>query len=214
MGVTALLLTLIVQPQQPGTTRFAEGQVARVCGEVVSYTTTPRCDIKLVIAESQSEFDVLVPASIWPTLSTRPWHLIGGQVCAAGRISLPPQRVVLNVAAAKDVEVIKPPAGVPFGGDARASCEAGIRAPEIVSEMKPQYTRDAMRARVQGGVEMEAVIDATGSVQDVRVLKSLHPQLDQNAVDALKQWKFRPGTLAGEPVPVVVLVEMTFTLRR
>ena len=76
------------------------------------------------------------------------------------------------------------------------------------------YTPDAMRAKVQGGVALEAVVRADGTVGEVRVVRSLDKRygLDDEAVKALKQWQFTPGQKDGSAVPVLVAVEMTFTI--
>jgi protein TonB len=72
-----------------------------------------------------------------------------------------------------------------------------------------------MRAKIQGIVMLEAVVLADGSVGDVRVVKSFNPDfgLNQEAIRTVKQWRFTPGTRHGQPVPVAVSVELTFTLR-
>ena len=69
-----------------------------------------------------------------------------------------------------------------------------------------------MRARVEGTVTLEALVDERGLVADARVLKSI-PLLDQSALEAAKQWEFKPAMLNGEPVPVLVVLELDFTLR-
>ena len=85
----------------------------------------------------------------------------------------------------------------------------------MLREVKPQYTSDAMRAKVQGTVLLECVVRPDGSVGDVQILRSLDGVfgLDQEAIKAAKQWRFAPGTRLGEPVPVLVTIELTFTLR-
>ncbi|MEP7305570.1 MAG: TonB family protein [Acidobacteriota bacterium] len=92
---------------------------------------------------------------------------------------------------------------------------SGVTTPQLVREVKPQYTSDAMRAKIQGEVWVECVIKADGSVGDVQVIRSLDSTfgLDQEAIKAVRQWRFRPGTLKGEPVPVTVQVAVSFTLR-
>ena len=72
-----------------------------------------------------------------------------------------------------------------------------------------------MRAKVQGVVLLECIVRPDGSVSDVNVVRSLDPTfgLDQEAIKAAKQWRFRPGTRFGEPVAVLVTIELTFTLR-
>ena len=89
----------------------------------------------------------------------------------------------------------------------------GVSVPTVVTLVKPDYTDAAKEARVQGEVLLEAVVLANGSVGDVTVTKSLDTGLDQQAVKAMKQWAFKPGTKDGEPVAVRVNVEMTFTLK-
>ena len=92
---------------------------------------------------------------------------------------------------------------------------AGITLPRVLQEAKPQYTADAMRAKVQGSVWLECIVMPDGSVGDVRVTKSLDPifGLDQEAIKAAKLWRFSPGMRQGEPVPVIITIELTFTLR-
>jgi periplasmic protein TonB len=91
----------------------------------------------------------------------------------------------------------------------------GVTLPRVVHEVKPQYTSDAMRAKVQGTVLLECVVRQDGSVGDVQVVRSLDSAfgLDQEAVKAARAWRFTPGTRLGEPVPVLVTIELTFTLR-
>jgi periplasmic protein TonB len=93
----------------------------------------------------------------------------------------------------------------------------GVTSPQLIREVKPNYTGDAMRAKLQGVVEMEAVVLPDGSVDPnrIKITRSLDSTfgLDQQAIIAVKQWRFRPGTYKGSPVPVLVNVELTFTLR-
>lgn len=91
--------------------------------------------------------------------------------------------------------------------------DQGVKAPSILKEVKPKYTASAMRRQVEGNVEMDAVILADGTVGDVTVKRSLDPELDDEAVKATKQWRFRPGTKDGEPVAVEVFIELTFRLK-
>jgi protein TonB len=102
-----------------------------------------------------------------------------------------------------------------FGGGA-ARPGNGISSPRLIKEVKPNYTADAMRAKIQGIVTLEAVVLPDGSVGPVRVTRSLDPTfgLDQEAERTVRLWRFAPGTnRLGQPVPVLVEIEMTFTLR-
>ena len=91
----------------------------------------------------------------------------------------------------------------------------GVISPRLLQEVKPGYTGEAMRAKIQGVVVMEAVVMPDGSVGNVKITRSLDPQfgLDQEAIKTVKKWRFAPGTRFGQPVPVLVEIEMTFTLR-
>ena len=91
----------------------------------------------------------------------------------------------------------------------------GLTSPQLLSETKPEYTQEAMRARAQGAVLLEATVLENGSVGPVRVVRSVDQTygLDKKAVEAVRAWRFRPGTYQGQPVAVKVLVELIFTLR-
>ncbi len=92
---------------------------------------------------------------------------------------------------------------------------SGVTTPVVVREIKPQYTAEAMRAKVQGVVHLECIVLPDGTVGGVEVVRSLDQNfgLDQEAIKAAKQWRFKPGLLQGQPVPVSVIIELTFTLR-
>jgi len=103
-----------------------------------------------------------------------------------------------------------------YGGDAM-NVGNGVTRPVLIKEVKPAYTGQAMRAKIQGIVEMDAVVMPDGSVDlgSIRVTRSLDSMfgLDQQAIIAVKQWRFQPGTFKGQPVAVRVGVELLFTLR-
>jgi periplasmic protein TonB len=91
----------------------------------------------------------------------------------------------------------------------------GVAGPRAVHIAKPGYTTDAMRARVQGSVLVECVVQISGVCTNARVLRSLDPifGLDQEAVRAAGEWRFVPGMRLGQPVPVIVTIELDFVLR-
>jgi TonB family protein len=72
-----------------------------------------------------------------------------------------------------------------------------------------------MRARIQGSVWLECVVQPNGVCTQIQIVRSLDPTfgLDREAVAAAGQWRFAPGTRLGEPVPVLITIELTFTLR-
>lgn len=91
----------------------------------------------------------------------------------------------------------------------------GVETPKLLREVKPQYTAQAMRAKIQGEVLLECIVQPDGSVGNIRVVRSLDGAfgLDQEAIKAARQWRFVPGTKQGQPVPVLVTIAIAFTLR-
>jgi periplasmic protein TonB len=89
----------------------------------------------------------------------------------------------------------------------------GVSAPTVVSRVEPQYSEEARKARYQGTVILEAIVRRDGTVDIQRVVRSLGFGLDENAIQALKQWKFRPGMRNGIPVDVSLNIEVNFNLR-
>jgi protein TonB len=81
-----------------------------------------------------------------------------------------------------------------------------------VRNVNPVYPADAQEAKVQGVVILEARIERDGTVSRARVLKSI-PELDDAAVEAVRQWEFTPTLLNGAPVPVMMTVTVNFTLQ-
>ena len=97
-------------------------------------------------------------------------------------------------------------------GRAPVPITAAVTRPVPIKSPKPQHSAEAMRARIEGTVTLEVLVDERGLVADARVLKSI-PLLDQSALDAAKQWEFKPATLNGEAVPVLIQLELNFTLK-
>ena len=91
--------------------------------------------------------------------------------------------------------------------------DEGVKPPVVEKEVRPKYSKGAMERRVEGSIDVDAVVLADGTVGDVTVKKSLDPELDEAAVAATKQWRFRPGTKDSKPVDVLVQIEHTFKLK-
>jgi TonB family protein len=98
-----------------------------------------------------------------------------------------------------------PPAGT-------YSSKDGATNPVLLKRVEPIYPPGAVRARIQGFVTVQFVVEADGTVGPVRVLKSLDPSLDAAAVDAVKKWLFKPGTKDSVPVRVLSNLVLTFSL--
>ncbi len=92
---------------------------------------------------------------------------------------------------------------------------SGVTSPRPIAQPRPQYTADALRAKIQGVVYLDCVVLPDGTVGNVEVTKSLDSVfgLDLEAIKAVKQWRWVPGMRQGVPVPVLVSVEMGFNLR-
>lgn len=89
----------------------------------------------------------------------------------------------------------------------------GVTTPVPIRQVTPVYSTDAMRARVQGEVLVQCVVQLDGTVSDLRVVRSLGFGLDEEAIKAARQWRFQPGTRFGQPVKVEVLIGLSFSLR-
>jgi protein TonB len=91
----------------------------------------------------------------------------------------------------------------------------GVSAPIPLRRPPPAYTAEAMRARLQGVVVLNCVVRPDGKCSDIRVTKSLDSVLglDQQAIASAREWQFRPGMRMGQPVPVLVTLEIGFTIR-
>jgi TonB family protein len=90
--------------------------------------------------------------------------------------------------------------------------KAGGVPPKLVREIRPNYTPEGIANRRQGVVHLDVVVMPDGSVGGVRVTKPADEGFNFAAIAAIRQWEFTPGRLNGTPVPVVVEVEMTFSL--
>jgi periplasmic protein TonB len=86
-----------------------------------------------------------------------------------------------------------------------------VTAASIVTQTRPVYPPLARQARIQGSVVLHAIIDKDGNVSELQVVSG-HPLLVQAALDAVKQWRYRPTLLNGEPVEVDTTITVTFTM--
>lgn len=104
------------------------------------------------------------------------------------------------------------PSGEP-GEDPEVKRVGGdVLRPEILFQTKPEYPEAARRARAQGTVIVEAIIDEAGCVRAVRVLEEVSHGLTESAVQAVRNWVFLPATLAGEPVKVYYVLTVNYSV--
>ena len=104
------------------------------------------------------------------------------------------------------------PVAVPKVAVTRVRVSAGVTQGMKVHDVQPQYPQMAKIARVQGPVVLAAVIGKDGTIQNLRVVSTASPLLNQAAVEAVKQWRYRPYILNGEPVDVDTTITVNFTL--
>lgn len=88
----------------------------------------------------------------------------------------------------------------------------GVSAPQVLYKVEPEYSEQARKAKYQGTVVLSLVVRTDGSVDNLRVVQSLGLGLDEKAMEAVRQWKFRPGLRNGAPVNVAAVIEVTFRL--
>ncbi len=129
-----------------------------------------------------------------------------------------PIRIVEEIRQDLDIPIDDSVIGIPEGpppSEPEGPIQVGgdVKPPEKITAPQPQYTEIARKARIQGVVIVQAIIDKQGNVTNVKVLKGLPMGLEEAAVDAIKQWKFRPATLNGKPVTVYYNLTVNFKLQ-
>jgi len=105
-----------------------------------------------------------------------------------------------NFACTHDAEII------------RSLKDPGVKAPRALHTPDPHYSRSAKAQGIQGVVTLSAIIGTDGKAHDVKVVNSLEPTLDANAIEAVKTWKFAPATKDGHPVAVMMRLQVDFRL--
>ena len=114
--------------------------------------------------------------------------------------------LVAFVACGSALVVAQAPQRIRVGG--------GITRPQKIIHVDPVYPEKAKADRIEGMVIVETVIATDGAVKEIAVIRSAHPLLDAAAVDAVSQWAFTPTLLNGEPVELVMSMNVTFALPR
>jgi TonB family protein len=106
------------------------------------------------------------------------------------------------------------PGTATIGGAYRTG--GGVSLPKLVHEVRPNYTAQALAARIEGAVLIECVVKTDGTVGEATVIRSLDDRLglDEEALKAARGWRFQPGTRDGVPVPVLITIELTFIVKK
>lgn len=104
---------------------------------------------------------------------------------------------------------VGPGFGGGFGGGAYRP-GGGVVAPTLLRQVLPKYTTDALARRIQGTVGLEVVVSREGLPAAIRVVRPLDPGLDQEAIAAVREWRFAPGRVGSTPVDVLVTIWVDF----
>jgi protein TonB len=132
-----------------------------------------------------------------------PNGLPAGALPASGPAALPP---------APPVKRAEPkPASRPAAEPIRIKVGTGVQEARLIERVKPAYPRLAVTARISGVVELEAIIGTDGRIREITVLGG-HPMLVPAALEAVRQWAYRPTLLNGEPVEVITRITVRFVL--
>src|SRR5207245_2999650 len=93
----------------------------------------------------------------------------------------------------------------------RVPVSQGVSQALLIRNVQPAYPPLARQARIQGQVVLQAEISKDGSIENLRLISG-HPMLAPAAIEAVKQWRYKPYLLNGEPVAVETTVQVNFTL--
>jgi protein TonB len=88
----------------------------------------------------------------------------------------------------------------------------GVSSPEVLSKVNPGYSEDARQNKISGDVLVYLEVDQDGLPQHVRVIRGVGHGLDEKAVEAVKQYKFKPATKDGRPVKVAMNIKVNFQI--
>jgi TonB family protein len=86
------------------------------------------------------------------------------------------------------------------------------RPPALLYKKEPDYSEEARKAKYQGVVTLDVEIDAAGRTSDISIIRHLGLGLDEKAVEAVKQWRYRPASKEGRPIATRIQVEVSFRL--
>jgi protein TonB len=84
--------------------------------------------------------------------------------------------------------------------------------PQVIHKADPEYTPQALEARLTGAVMLSVVVDTEGNATEIKVVKGLGNGLDEKAVECVQKWRFKPAMRNGEPVSVKATIEVNFRL--
>ncbi len=193
------------------------GEEVAACGHVVAYNCDDETgEMVMYLEDVRRGVELVIPREYWGDTRGRSLtdRYLSATVCARGRVAKKDGKYRVGVEGSDRISARVPaPSLPPFAPTALHTCSTGVTPPKLLREVKPTYTNDAMRGLVQGQMYLEAEVLADGTIGDIRELTTLPGGLGAQAIAAVRQWRFQPARLAGRPVSVVVLIEMTFKLK-
>jgi TonB family protein len=193
-------------PEQPASFERLDGLIAR------DQVADAAAELAAIVTQSASSQPALSPAQeaiLHQAIETSRKHLGDANLSAAERKS---SRQLLCLARAYFAEELPEPPSAESSAPLRVGGD--VKRPEIVSQIKPEYSPEAREKGLIGTVILESVIDREGCVRDVHVLKGLPMGLDEAATASLRHWAFEPSTLNGEPVKVYYIVTVNFQVEK
>lgn len=98
-----------------------------------------------------------------------------------------------------------------YGGGVM-SVGAGVSAPVLIHQVQPEFTDEARQAKLEGTVEIQLIVNAYGNPENIVIVRHLGMGLDQKAIDAVRQYRFKPAVFQGHPVAVRLMVDVGFHL--
>jgi TonB family protein len=104
-----------------------------------------------------------------------------------------------------------PGSGGGYGGGLM-SVGGGVSAPQVIHSVEPEFTESARSANYQGTVSIQLIVDSQGNPQNVQVMRHLGMGLDEKAIQAVKEYRFRPAMYQGHPVAVQMVIDVDFHL--
>jgi TonB family protein len=212
-----LIIPLALAPQSPSGSRSITDQAARAvsCGQVIDVSCPGPSSPATLLVVGLSTWRIVIPAEERHLFGTRIENRYEDhRVCVEPRAWATAQYERVTVRDPSQIVVEgDTPESIRLPDEVARTCDADVQLPVLVRQIRQQIPTDAMRAKTNGIVMLRGVVDRSGAVRDVRVVRSLEPSLDVEASHAFSQWEFRPGRRNGEPVPMAISVEMTFMVQ-
>ena len=210
-----LLITALVAFSADATVTSQEPR-GSLCGRVVAVSCTgpsSQVTLQLALPWGGSPTRLVIPANLRPLFGPRIEDLYDlRSVCVSSDL-VAANNGPLQIKGPGQIVTTGPPLLVHPSNEVARTCDPDVTLPTLVKDVKPLFTADAMRAKVNGSVFLHGIVDRNGAVGAVVIVQSLEPSLDVAAREAFEHWQFRPATRAGEPVAIALSVQLSFTTR-